>query len=44
LKKRDVASTVYIGNLKAIIDELAMAGKKLGKDDVINAVLNGLDG
>jgi histone deacetylase 1/2 len=43
LKKRDNSATVYFGKLKAIVDELALAGKKLDEDDIINLLLNGLD-
>jgi hypothetical protein len=43
LKKRDMSAAVYFGKLKAIVDELAMAGKKMDDDDIINALLSGLD-
>jgi hypothetical protein len=34
---------VYFGKLKAIVDELALAGKKLDEYDIINSLLSGLD-
>ncbi|KAK1682449.1 hypothetical protein QYE76_043297 [Lolium multiflorum] len=43
LKKREMSDALYIGKLKAIVDELAMAGKKLDDDDIIDAVVHGLD-
>jgi hypothetical protein len=44
LKKRKMShAAVYFNKLKGLTDELAMAGKKLEEDDIINAVLNGLD-
>ncbi|XP_071680363.1 uncharacterized protein [Lolium perenne] len=43
LKKRELRASVYFNKVKALTDELALAGKKLDEDDVINAVLNGLD-
>jgi hypothetical protein len=38
-----MSAAVYFGKLKVIVDELAMAGKKLDEDDVINTLLSGLD-
>ncbi|KAK1663765.1 hypothetical protein QYE76_051924 [Lolium multiflorum] len=43
LKKREMSAALYIGKLKAIVDQLAMAGKKLDDDDIIDAVVHGLD-
>jgi uncharacterized membrane protein YgcG len=43
LKKREMSAVVYFNKLKALTDELATAGKPMDNDDIINAVLNGLD-
>jgi histone deacetylase 1/2 len=43
LKKREMSAVVYFNKLKALTDELATAGKPMDDDDIINAVLNGLD-
>jgi hypothetical protein len=38
-----MSGVVYFNKLKALTDELATAGKPMDEDDIINAVLNGLD-
>jgi hypothetical protein len=38
-----MSAGIYFGKLKVIVDELVMASKKLDEDDVINALLSGLD-
>jgi hypothetical protein len=43
LKKRDMTAVTYFNKLKALTDELALVGKKLDEDDIINVVLDGLD-
>ncbi|KAJ9553217.1 hypothetical protein OSB04_017262 [Centaurea solstitialis] len=35
--------TNYMHNVKTIVDELAILGKKLDQEDITNTVLNGLD-
>ena len=35
--------TNYMQNVKTIVDELVILGKKLDQEDIIDAVLNGLD-
>lgn len=42
-KTSDQTITDYMQNIKTVVDELAILGKKLDQEDVIDAVLNGLD-
>ncbi|KAL4560809.1 hypothetical protein LXL04_032963 [Taraxacum kok-saghyz] len=42
-KTPDQNITEYMQNVKTIVDELAILGKKLDQEDIIDAVLNGLD-
>lgn len=42
-KTSDQIITDYMQNIKTVVDELAILGKKLDQEDIIDAILNGLD-
>ncbi|XP_039787039.1 uncharacterized protein LOC120653347 [Panicum virgatum] len=42
-KKGDQSASAYYTKMKGLADEMAVAGKKLEDDDIIDYILNGLD-
>lgn len=42
-KTSEQTITNYIQTVKTMVDELAILGKKLDQEDIIDAILNGLD-
>lgn len=42
-KKGEFSASAYYSKMKGVTDELAAIGKKIGDDELINFILNGLD-